>query len=95
MRIDKASRHLGLTMLKADMTEDDFWALTLEAPEGFVAGWPFADGTASFAVKSKHLKSFLAATRTRKKASIVTPSEWQTLREEPQGMQRFQSGRYQ
>ncbi len=89
MFIDKVSRHLGLTILKADITEEDFWALTLDAPEGYVTGWPFADGTARFAVKSKHLKSFLAATRTRKKASSLTPNDWQTPREEPAGLARY------
>lgn len=63
MFIDRVSRHLGLTILKTDMTEDEFWTMAVEAPEGYVTGWPFANGTANFAVKSKHLKSFLAATR--------------------------------
>jgi hypothetical protein len=89
MFIDKVSRHLGLTILKADMTEDDFWSMAIEAPEGFVAGWPFSNGTASFAVKSRHLKSFLAATRTRRKASSTRPSEWQTPQEEPAGLARY------
>lgn len=48
MRVESVSRSLGLTMLRADMTEADYWSMVLEAPEGFVAGWPFVDGTAAW-----------------------------------------------
>ncbi len=88
MRVESVSRSLGLTMLRADMTEAVFWSMTLEARRGFVAGWPFADGTTSLAVKSKSLKSFLATTRTRKKASVS--GEWETPKEEPAGLARYQ-----
>lgn len=89
MRVESVSRSLDLTMLRADMHEDEFWQMTLDAPIGFVAGWPCANGTAMLAVKSKSLKSFLAATRVRKKASSMTPSDWETPREEPAGLARY------
>jgi hypothetical protein len=92
MHVDKVSRRLGITIVKADMTEDEFWDMTLNAPDGFVAGWPFVDGTASLAVRTKSLKSFLTATRTCRKACAITPGDWQTPREAAQGLRRYQSG---
>lgn len=92
MHVEAISKKLGLTILQAEMSEDDYWALALGRPEGFVSGWPRANGTVSLAVKSGSLKSFLKATKTRKKAS--TPAQWHDL-QEPQSLRRYQNGMYQ
>lgn len=98
MNVVRTSKRLGLTMLTVPMSEADFWAMTLDAPEGYVAGWPMDDGI-HLAVKSGSLKGFLAAMKTAKKASQIETdtSLWVVAKATPETpwLSRFQTGRFQ